>query len=569
MKGYVVIVAACVSSWACRPSQHSPAPSAPWFREVAAETGLDFRHFTGATGRLYLPEIVGSGAALLDYDGDGDLDVYLVQATPLDSGQLVFPPPATHRPGNRLFRNELVPEGRLRFTDVTDRAGVGHAGYGMGVAVGDYDNDGRPDLFVTNFGPNVLYHNNGDGTFRDVTRQAGVAGDGWSSSAAFVDYDHDGDLDLFVTRYVDFTVKGNQRCPGLGGELDYCSPAAYRGLPARLYRNEGNGRFTDVTATSNIGSRPGPGLGVVAADFNRDGLIDIYVANDGAANHLWLNQGDGTFREAAVAAGAAYSADGKAQAGMGVDAADFDNDGDDDIFVTNLIGETNNLFINDGAGLFQDEIMRFGPVQPSLPHTGFGGGWLDYDHDGRLDLFVANGAVKTLESLRGTPYPFHERNQLFHHEATRYRETSAEAGPALALSEVSRGAAFGDIDNDGDIDILVTNNNGPVRLLLNEVPAKGNWLQVALEGVRSNRQGLGARVGVLSAGQKPRWRRARTDGSYLSASDPRVHFGLGAATAIDGVIVLWPTGKAELWKGIKPGTLVKLREGTGNPWDGR
>ncbi len=546
----------------------SPPPPAPLFREAAAATGLEFRHFTGATGQFFLPEITGAGVALLDYDGDGDLDVYLVQGTLLDPAkgldQAVFPPPQNHWPGNRLFRNELIPEGRLRFTDVTEQAGVGHVGYGMGVTVGDYDNDGHPDLFVTNLGPNVLYHNKGDGTFEDVTRQAGVQDGRWSSSAAFVDYDRDGDLDLFVVHYVDFTVRGNKQCPGNRGELDYCSPAAYRPVVASLFRNDGHGRFTDVTAASGIGSAPGPGLGVVCADLDGDGWVDIYVANDGAANHLWLNQHDGTFREAALPQGVAYSADGMAQAGMGVDAADFDNDGDEDLVVTNLVGETNNLYFNDGHGQFQDAIRRLGLVAPSLPNTGFGVRWFDYDQDGRLDLFVANGAVKVVEALRGDPYPYHQKNQLFHHEGDRYRETTVEAGPALQLSEVSRGLAVGDIDNDGDLDLVVSNNNGPVRLLLNEGP-KGQWLQVALEGVRSNRMGLGARVAVLRPGQRPLWRRAHTDGSYLSAGDPRVHFGLGANSEIEGVVVEWPNGRKETWRGIRSGTLLHLREGAGAP----
>jgi hypothetical protein len=533
------------------------------------DTGLEFHHFIGATGRFYMPEVMGAGAALLDYDLDGDLDVYLLQGVVLEPGKTAaaatFPPPTGHWPGNRLFRNELVPSGRLHFTDVTEKAGVGYRGYGMGAAVGDYDNDGRPDLLVTNFGSLVLYRNEGDGTFRDVTRQAGLHDTLWSTSAAFVDYDRDGDLDLFVVHYVDFTVSGNKQCPGPGGEPDYCSPAAYRGVPDRLYRNEGDGRFTDVTASSGIGSAPEPGLGVVCADFDGDGWIDIYVANDGAANHLWRNQRNGTFRETAVSAGVAYSMDGKTQAGMGASAADFDDDGDEDIFVTNLTGETNSLYVNDGRAAFFDSVARFGLVQPSLPYTGFGVAWFDYDHDGRLDLFVANGAVRIVPSLRGSPYPYQERNQLFRHEGERYRETTTEAGPALQRSEVSRGAAFGDVDNDGDIDILVTNNNGRVQLLLNEA-ARGGWLQVALEGVESNRFGLAARVAVLRPGRTPLWRRAHTDGSYLSAGDSRVHFGLGDATTLEGVAVIWPNGRSEVWTGIRPGSVVKLREGSGRPW---
>src|SRR5262245_44208656 len=291
------------------------------FRDVAEESGLRFHHFTGATGEFYMPEIMGSGCALFDYDGDGDLDAYFTQGTLLDEKKKMsdasFPPPAGWKPGARLFRNELIPSGKLRFTDVTEQAGVGHKGYGMGVAVGDVDNDGDRDIYVTNAGANVLYRNNGNGTFTDVTREAGVDDPRWSSSAAFLDYDRDGDLDLYVCNYIDFTLKGNKRCYAPTGEVDFCAPSAYRPAPARLFRNQGDGKFVDVTQTSGIGSAFGPGLGVTCADFNNDGWVDIYVANDGAANLLWINKGDGTFEEAGLMAGAAYGADGVARAGMG------------------------------------------------------------------------------------------------------------------------------------------------------------------------------------------------------------------------------------------------------------
>ncbi|MGH9855798.1 MAG: FG-GAP repeat domain-containing protein, partial [Blastocatellia bacterium] len=442
---------------------------APLFREAAAETGLNFHHFTGSTGEFYLPEIMGAGAALLDYDNDGDLDVYLLQGVMLDEKkkptEAKFPPPKDWKPGNRLFRNELIPSGKLRFTDVTEKAGVGFIGYGMGAATGDYDNDGDVDLYVTNFGSNVLYRNNGNGTFTDVTREAGVDDPRWSSSAAFVDYDRDGDLDLFVCNYIDFTIKGNKRCYAPTGEPDYCSPASYRPAPDRLFRNEGAGKFTDVTQSSGIGAAVGPGLGVTCADFNGDGLIDIYVANDGAANLLWINKGDGKFEENGLMAGAAYSADGVARAGMGVTAGDFDNDGDEDLLVTNLTKEGSTLYRNQssqgGKGQFDDATIEFNLAQPSFLSTGFGVAWFDYDNDGWLDLCAANGGVTLLPTLRGQPYPFHQRNQLFHNEGGRsFREMTNSAGPALQLSEVSRAAVFGDIDNDGDVDVLVTNNNG-------------------------------------------------------------------------------------------------------------
>ncbi len=563
----------CLLTFGCKrtPPPETPPAQAPIFREVAADVGLKFHHFTGATGEYFMTEIMGAGVALFDYDNDGDLDVYLVQGTVLDPskkpGETKFPPPPGWKPGNRLFRNELIPTGKLQFTDVTEQAGVGHIGYGMGVAVGDYDNDGYLDLYVTNFGSNVLYHNNGNGTFTDVTRQAGVDDVRWSTSAAFVDYDRDGLLDLYVANYLDFTIKGNKRCYAPTGEPDYCTPAAYRPVPNRLFRNLGNGKFADVTEAAGIASAVGPGLGVVAADFNGDGWPDIYVANDGAANHLWLNQGNGTFKEVALVSGTAYSADGLAQAGMGVTAGDFDGDEDEDILVTNLTKEGCVLYRNDGKGYFYDATIEFGLHQPTFPYTGFGVEWFDYDNDGRLDLFIANGAVTLMESLRGSPYPFHQINQLFHNEGEgkRFRETTKIAGPALELSEVSRGAAFGDIDNDGDIDIVVTNNNGPVRLLRNEVGSQRHWLEVRLEAAKGNRFAIGARVAVLRQGQKPLWRRVHTDSSYLSANDVRVHFGLGEKPEVQSVVVRWPDGSREAWDKVQPDRLLTLRQGTGRP----
>jgi len=553
----------------------------PIFREAASETGLNFHHFTGSTGEFYMPEIMGAGAALFDYDNDGDPDVYLIQGVMLDekkkAGDAKFPPQKDWKPGNRLFRNELIPSGKLRFTDVTEKAGVGFIGYGMGVATGDYDNDGDADLYVTNFGSNVLYRNNGNETFTDVTREAGVDDPRWSSSAAFVDYDRDGDLDLFVCNYVDFTIRGSKRCFAPTGEPDYCAPASYRPVPSRLFRNEGGGKFIDATQMSGIGAAFGPGLGVTCADFNGDGLVDIYVANDGAANLLWINKGDGKFEENGLMSGAAYGADGVARAGMGVTAGDFDNDGDEDLLVTNLTKEGSTLYQNNGKGQFDDATIEFNLAQTSFLSTGFGVAWFDYDNDGWLDLFAANGAVTLLPALRGQPYPFHQRNQLFHNESGGatgrergsqrvFREVTNSAGPALQLSEVSRAAALGDIDNDGDVDILVSNNNGLARLLLNQAAARSHWLQVKLAGVKDNRDGIGARVAVIRKGAKPLWGRVHTDGSYLAASDPRVHFGLGKEVNVEAVSVIWPNGSREIWSNVKIDSMNTLRQGTGNLW---
>ena len=563
----LALAAGCSKPPASEIRTASEIRSVPRFRDVAEETGLKFQHFTGATGKFYMPEIMGAGVALFDYDNDGDLDIFLVQGTMLEPGkkpsEAQFPPPAGWKPGCRLFRTELIPSGQLRFTDVTEQAGVGHVGYGMGVAVGDYDNDGFLDLYVTNFGHNVLYHNNGNGTFTDVTARVGVDDDRWSTSAAFFDYDRDGKLDLIVLNYVDFTLKGNKSCAAPTGEPDYCTPKVYRPVPARLFHNLGGGRFADVTQSSGIGAAFGPGLGVTAADFNGDGWPDLYVANDTAANLLWINKGNGTFEESALASGAAYAADGLPRAGMGVAAADFDNDGDLDVLVTNLTKEGATLFRNDGKGLFYDASLEFGLTASTFNFTGFGTEWFDYDNDGRLDLFISNGAVTIMEGLRGNPYPFRQKKQLLRNEGSKFRDVSAEAGASFQIEEVSRGAAFGDINNDGAVDIVVTNNNGPVRLLLNETTPRGHWAAFRLQGKGGNRDAIGARIELRRRGRPPLWGRVHTDGSYLSAGDLRVHFGLGDRPEIQSVVVYWPDGSKELWDNIRSDRFALLRQGTG------
>jgi hypothetical protein len=546
----------------------------PLFRDVAEESGLRFRHFTGSSGEYFMPEIMGAGGALLDYDGDGDLDVLLVQGAMLDErkapAEARFLPSPGQPPGTRLFRNDLDRRSRgasrLRFTDVTEKAGIRFLGHGMGAAVGDYDNDGHPDVYLTAFGSDALYHNEGDGTFTDVTRAAGVDDPRWSTSAAFFDYDADGDLDLYVANYLDFTVAGNKTCFDAVGARDFCSPARYRPVPGRLFRNDGGGRFHDVTEPSGIAKAFGPGLGAVAADFDGDGRLDLYVANDGTANQLWLNRGHGTFEDQGLLSGTAYNAEGLPQGSMGVAAGDVDADGDEDLLVTNLPREGSTFYLNQGQGRFQDMTDAWGLRAPSLPFTGFGTGWLDYDNDGRLDLFVANGAVTIVEAQRGQPYPFQQPKQLFHNDGRPpLSEVPATvAGPAFGVAEVSRAAAFGDVDDDGGIDVLVTNNNGPARLLLNQAP-RGHWLQARLQGVQDNSQGLGAWIGLVRKGAAPLWRRARTDGSYLAASDARVHFGLGGSTAYEALVVQWPSGRRETWTGLGADRTVTLRQGTGRP----
>jgi enediyne biosynthesis protein E4 len=540
------------------------------FVERATETGLVFAHVNGATGGFYLPEVMGAGVALIDYDNDGDLDVFLVQGGALDGGQTRGEPQRgpTPAPTSRLFRNDLTTGGgggrSPRFTDVTERAGVGLRAYGMGVAAGDYDNDGHLDLFVTAFGPDTLYRNNGDGTFTDVTRQAGVSDPLWSTSAAFVDYDRDGKLDLFVANYVDFTIAANQLCSDSVGARDYCGPRAYNPVPDRLYRNEGNGRFADATEAAGISKADGAGLGVATGDYNGDGWIDLYVANDATPNQLWINQRNGTFVDEGLLSGSAVNAQGNPEGSMGIASGDVDLDGDEDLFVTNIAGETSVLYANDGRGNFEDARTRWGLALPTAAFTGFGTNFFDYDSDGWPDLLIANGAVNVIEAQRGQPSPYRMKNQLFRNTgARRFEETSAAGGAAFSRAEIGRGAAFGDIDNDGDVDAVVTNNNGPVRLLLNQAGARNHWLEVRVTQPSANRFGLGAWIGVERAGRPTLWRRVRTDGSYLSASDVRVHFGLGPSPAIDAVVVQWPDGPRERWTGLSAGKLLTLGRGSG------
>jgi hypothetical protein len=537
-----------------------PRAAAPLFTDAAGDVGLAFTHVSGATGQYYMAEQMGAGAALFDYDNDGDLDVFLIQGGSLDGDARASS--SAGAPTSRLFRNEISGGGTLRFTDVTERAGVGLRAYGMGAAVADYDGDGDLDLFVTSFGPETLFRNNGDGTFTDVTAAAGVSDDLWSTSAAFIDYDRDGYLDLFVANYLDFTVAGNKLCYDSVGARDYCSPRAYRPVPNRLYRNLGNGRFANVTETAGITKADGAGLGVATGDYNADGWLDLYVANDATPNQLWINGRNGTFTDDGPLSGSALNAAGNPEGSMGIASGDFDQDGDEDLFVTNIVGETFVLYESDGKGNFEDVRTKVGLAAPTAAFTGFGTDWFDYDNDGWLDLFVANGAVNIVESQRGEPMPFRMKNQLFRNLGSgRFEETSAQAGPAFARAGIGRGAAFGDIDNDGDIDIVVTSNGGPVRLLINNAAGAHKSLQIQLDQPGPNRFAFGARVGVERKGRKMLWRRVKTDGSYLSASDARLHFGLGPSSTVDAIVVQWPDGQHERWTGIKADRPVTLRRG--------
>ncbi len=593
-RGQLAAALALLAAGCGGPGPTPPAAGGgPIFVDRAAELGLDFVHFNGMSGEYYMVEVLGAGGALLDYDNDGDLDVYLVQGAMLGPGKTLgdalfpprHPPPLT----DRLYRNDLevAPDGTrvLRFTDVTAEAGLAALGYGMGVATGDYDNDGWTDLYLTHFGPNQLWRNRGDGTFEEVTAETGTGDDRWSVPAAFVDYDRDGWLDLFVGNYVAFDYARLPICRDLTGAQDYCGPAVFTPEPDRLFRNRGRGAdgrvtFEDATAAAGLTAGFGPALGVVAADFDGDRWPDLYVANDAKPNNLWRNRGAGadrrvTFTDEALLAGCAVNAAGRAEGSMGVDAGDFDGDGDLDLFMTHLVKETNTLYLNDGRGNFDDRTADSGLGPPSLAYTAFGTAWFDYDNDGWLDLLAVNGAVTRIEGLvrQRDPYPLHQPNQLFHNLGSeggrvRFAEVTAEAGEVFRLSEVSRGAAFGDLDNDGDLDVLVTNNNGPARLLLNQVGAQRPWLGVRLLVGDPPRDAPGASAALLSSGRPPLWRRVRQDGSYASANDPRILFGLGDGRSVAGVRVVWPDGSEEDFDQVAPGRYTALRQGTGRPAGG-
>ena len=502
------------------------------FVDAADAAGVHFTHVNGMAGKRWLAEVVGAGVAVFDFDGDGWLDIWLVQGGPLAGRD-------DDLPSDRLFRN--VGGGELRFEDITAAVGMRATGYGMGIATGDVDNDGDLDVFLANFGANQLFENRGDGRFRDITAQSGLHGEVWSATASFADIDGDGRLDLYVGNYLDFTLAKHKDCRDVSSRLSYCAPQSYPPVADRLYRNLGAGRFADISAAAGIDGSFGGALGVVAEDFDGDGKTDFYVANDGADNLLWRNQGGGRFVNDALLAGVAVNGNGAAEASMGLAAEDFDGDCDVDLFVTHLATETNTLYVNHGAW-FQDATNGARLGATSGPFTGFGTGWFDADNDGDLDLFSANGEVKEIAEQRaaGVAYPLRQRNQLWLNDgAGRYGEHPG--GPAFELLEVSRGAAFADLDNDGDTDIVVTNNQGPARLYRNETVG-GAWLGVVLRAA-TGALASGARVWLQA--QPCQRRRVGTDGSYASASDPRLVFGLAENRDAQFAYVSWPDGGEE------------------------
>lgn len=559
--GRVVALLACAGTMvACGGATPSSTPasvpttaaaSAPWFEDVAARAGLVFTHRSGHSGSTYqLPEIMGGGVALFDMDGDGDLDVLLVQSGALDGDDRAS--------RHRLYRND----GRGRFDDVTAASGVDVAGYGMGAATGDYDGDGDVDVYVTNLGTNVLLQNDGRGRFADVTAAAGVAGSGWSTSAAFFDAEADGDLDLFVTRYLAWTPARERQCFSLTGRVDYCSPKNYDAPTSDLlFLNRGNGTFAEVSSAAGLATARGNGLGVVVDDVTGDGRPDVFVANDGTPNHLWVNHGGGRFVDEALVRGVAIDQDGAPKAGMGVHAADVDDDGDNDLLVMNLDTESDSYFRNDGTH-FVDATNMVGLRVASRRYTRFGMALADFDNDGRLDLYEANGRVGLQgEALAADPYA--EPNLLFRGLAgPKFEEVTPRGGTAASLVATSRAAAFGDLDNDGGLDIVVANRDASPYLLRNVVPARGHWAEFVVKTAKG-RDALGAIV-TVSAGGKT-WRRdVRSGYSYLAANDPRVHVGVGNAAAIDWVEVTWPGGQRERFAPVALDAISTLAEGSGN-----
>jgi hypothetical protein len=523
------------------------------FVDVAAAAGIKFQHDNARSADKYLIETMGSGAGWLDYDNDGYLDVYLANS----AATKAYQPPSTLR--GALYHNN----GDSSFTDVTDRAGVAAPDlFGMGVAVGDYDNDGFPDLYVIGYGRSILYHNNGNATFTDVTERAGVGNRGkWGSSGAWFDYNHDGRLDLVIANYVDFTPENNLACLE-AGRRSYCHPNKYHGQPPTLYRNNGDGTFTDVSRSSGIGVKAGNGLGVVCFDSNGDGWTDVFMANDSMENFLFVNQKNGTFREIGIEAGVALGEDGKAEAGMGVDAGDYDRDGRLDLFITHLDLELNRLYKNRGDGSFDDATFVSKIGAGNFRMSGFGTRFIDYDNDGWRDIFIANGHVLDNVDLFHAGTTYAEQKTVYRNVHGSFASVTAQLGPDLLRMRVSRAAAFADFDNDGDIDILVTNNGQPPELLRNEGGNRNHWLEVRLVGVRSNRDGIGARV-KLVAGDVTQADEAKGGMSYQSAHDPRLHFGLGEHGRVDALEVHWPSGVVDKLGSTAADRVVVIKEGAG------
>jgi hypothetical protein len=526
----------------------------PRFKEVTQAAGIAFRHENGMTGKFYYPEIMGAGVGLFDYNGDGYLDIYFVNGNRLTGG-------LAPEIKNRLYRNN----GDFTFTDVTDKAGVGYSGYGQGCCVGDYDNDGDPDLYLSNLGPNVLYRNNGDGTFKEVTKEAGVEDPSWGQTSSFLDYDGDGWLDLYVQNYMTFSLeKPMEAFIYVGGEkvLDYPSPLQFPGSPDHLYHNNGNGTFTDVTQESGIYRPDGKGMGCACLDLNDDGFIDIFVANDSMENYLFLNRGNGTFQEVGLAWGVAYDGGGLPEASMGVDTGDYDRDGRMDLIVPTLRKQVFTLYRNRGD-YFEDVSDAAGLGRATSLSSGFSVNFLDYDNDADLDLFFTNGGVRRNEMAPPTASYRERYGQedllLANDGKGRYTDVSSWAGPYFKEKLIGRGSAAGDLDNDGDLDLVISNLADRAVVLRNDTPS-GHWITLKLACTNGNRDALGASVWVEAGGIK---QRAVVHGgvSYLSQNDRRVHFGLGSAEKIARLEVVWPDKSRQVFEDLPVDCFLTLEEG--------
>src|SRR5688572_7345584 len=539
------------------------------FENVAKAAGVTFTHVNGASPEKYLVETMGSGAAFLDYDNDGWIDLFVVDGGSMAAAGKSEPaaPKPEAKAGHRLFHNE----GKGIFKDVTAASGIVHREYGMGACAGDVDGDGRTDLYITNYGPNALYRNAGNGAFTDVTRAARVGLDGWSTSCAFLDVDRDGDLDLFITNYLDAPPGKNPFCGDPQRRIRvYCHPLNYTGLPSVLYRNDGRGVFTDVSVEAGIARFVGNGLGVAVGDYDDDGLPDVFVANDAVPNFLFHNDGGPStalkaarFSEVALAAGVAVGRDGKPRAGMGTEFADYNGDGRLDLVVTNHEFETHSLFRNEGKGSFSDASVETGIASPTLPFVGFGVAFFDADNDGNLDMSIVNGHVIDNTAIFRPGSSHAQRRLLFHGtNGRRFAEVSRQAGPGFAVQTVGRTLIAGDIDNDGDVDLVVTNNGGPLDVLRNNAGRDRHALSVRVVGVRSNRNGIGARVTIIAQG-RTQVREVKSGSIHLGQNDLRAHFGLGEATRVERIDVRWPAGVVETIRDVAADQIVTVTEGQG------
>jgi hypothetical protein len=532
-------------------------PSAQYpFEQISPDkSGIKWTHTAGKSPERYLPETTGGGCAFLDYDNDGWMDIYLV-----NSGKCDFYNPATPL-RNALYRNNR--DGT--FTDVTEKAGVAAGGYGQGVAVGDYDGDGFPDIYVTQYGRSILYHNNGDGTFTDATEKAGVAAPGWSSSAVWFDYDNDGRLDLFVCQFVEFSKVLNKICEaGPEGRHGYCIPHLYKPMPSWLFHNNGDGTFTDVSKSSTIANHLGKAWGVVAADLNNDGKMDLFVANDTVPNFLFLNRGGGKFEEIAEQAGVAYSAEGRPRSGMGVDAADFNQDGWIDLFVANIDREMFSIYQNNHDETFDDQAFQTGIAAATRLMSGWGLKFFDYDNDGNLDLFLANGNPDDLIESLHPGVTYREPPLLFHNTGKTFQNVSAESGPVFAQHWSSRGLAIGDFNNDGAVGVLIAVNDSAPVVLRNKIGSQSHWLGIKLIGKKSNPDAIGARV-TYQAGDLKRNRMKVGGGSYLSSHDPRLVLGIGQRPKLDWLEIKWPqpSGAVERFTNLPIDRYITIEEGAG------